>query len=178
MYPARVIVSTHKVHFSLRALYFCKLPSREIRSFYLLSRSLFRTKRPRHIMWTRDEGRKKTVKKIGREKLTDCAIAHPVYMTILLCSTQPDGARSASISYGNFFKNPRRNWSKKLDIGSEGRERERERKKAEFPRISGIDAIHGIEDTCGGAPYSRSEPKNDVKIERYRTYRWRVLINT
>jgi len=35
-------------------------------------------KRPRRIMWTRDERRKKTVKKIGREKLTDRAIAHPV----------------------------------------------------------------------------------------------------
>jgi len=54
-----------------------------------------------------------------------------------------------------------------------GVRRERERKKAEFPRISGIDAIHGIENTCGGAPYFRSEPKSDVKIERG-TYRWRI----
>lgn len=61
---------------------------------------------------------------------------------------QPDVARSASIGYGTLKKkkkNPRQNWSKKLENIGNGEKEKGE--KAEFPRISGVDSIHGIEDT-------------------------------
>lgn len=113
--------------------------------------------------------------------MTDYVVAHPVYRTILLYSTQPECARSSSISYGNFFKNPRRNWSKKLENveSREGEGGEGEKKKWN-PRISGTDSIHGIKNNCGNAPMYfpttftfvvrklDHEPESDMKIERER----------
>ena len=134
MYPARVIVSTHKIHFSLCALYFCKL-------FILVMRSgLFSCFT--FIIWNEttqtyyvNEEWGKNYKKVGQKKLTDYVI---LYTKRSYCVRLSLSMHEVCLSVtAIFFKIPRRNWSKKLE---NVRNREGEEKKAEFPRISRLDS--------------------------------------
>lgn len=99
----------------------------------------------------------------------DCTIAHPVYMSILLCSMQPVDARSASISYGNSsFLVHVETGVKSCRTSEERKTRGIEKGKAEFSRISRTESR-----TCLAANKASERTESDVKIQRGK-YRWRT----